>query len=59
MEVRQGMQDAGYALLLLIGGVIIYVAQHQCVKYGFDAAVDLYGQAKVWTKTQIADIKNS
>ncbi len=59
MKISQGVEDCGYALMLVLAGVVIYIAQHTCVKYGVDAAIDLYGQAKVWTKTQITDIKNS
>ena len=50
MNIRQGFEDTAYGLLFILTLVVIYVAQHQCVKYGYDAAVSAYGSVTEWVK---------
>lgn len=48
MKVSKNFEDVGYTLLFIATIVVIYVVQHECVKYGFDAAVSAYDTVVEW-----------
>ena len=48
MKISDSVRNTGYTLLFIIGGIAIYIAQHHCVKYGFDAVVSAAQEVEGW-----------
>lgn len=50
MKMSEGLKNTAYTLLFVIGAVAIYVAQHHCVKYGYDAVVSAASEVEDWVQ---------
>lgn len=50
MKISEGVKNTGYTLLFIIGAVAIYIAQHQCVKYGYEAFVSAAESVESWVQ---------
>ena len=50
MKISEGLKNIGYTLLFIIGAVVIYIAQHECVKYGYDAFVSAADSVESWVQ---------